>query len=129
MKFRNEGNSEDILVFNNSTKIVDKDSLKKVEQPVWVEHGIPNKTGNISHFTGTGDAGMPFVIWLYGANKLTNLQTLMNLAVNGTIIYLNADDFDSNLSGKYRLVAPVKRDDDVSIGLIKFTCNLKEYNN
>lgn len=128
MRFQNEAKTEDLIVFNNTTKIVDKDSLKKAEQPSWVEHEIPNKTGNISHFTGTGNAGMPFIVWLHGANKKTDFQTLRNLAINGTVIWLDADDFDSNLSGKY-YISYCKRDHDVGAGLFKCVLTLKEYNN
>lgn len=128
MKFQNETKTSDLMVFDNTDKIVDKESLKKDEQPVWVEHNIPNKTGNIVHFTGTGNAGMPFVIWFHGSSRKTNFQTIRSLAINGTIIWLDADDFDSNLSGKYYITS-CKRDHDVKAQLLKCALTLKEYNN
>jgi len=128
MRFRNEGNSEDLLVFNNTTKIVDRDSLKKALQPKWVEHSIPNKTGNIVHFTGTGNAGIPFIIWFKGDARNTDYKTVRDLATAGTIIWLDADDFDTNLNGKY-YIHSCKRDNMPGFGIVKGLLTLREYNN
>ncbi|RLE39479.1 hypothetical protein DRJ17_00835 [Candidatus Woesearchaeota archaeon] len=101
MKLMDENQTQDLFVFNNTDKAIT--SLETKDKIIWIEHEIPNRTGNIRHFMGTGDGDIVLTGKLLGTHqdKVNNKETLRNLALAGTILYLDSEGYADNLNGKY----------------------------
>jgi phage protein U len=101
MKLTDENQTQDLFQFNNTDKVVI--SLETKDKIIWIEHDIPNKTGNIRHFMGSGDGDIVLTGKLLGdhQNKVDNKATLRSLALAGTILYLDTEGYADGLNGKY----------------------------
>ncbi len=101
MKLTDENQTSDLFVFNDTNKAIT--TLETKDKIIWIEHDIPNKTGNIRHFMGTGDNDVVLTGRLFGdqSSKATNKGTLRSLALNGTILYLDTEGYEDDLNGKY----------------------------
>lgn len=101
MKLTDENQTSDLFTFDDSDKAVT--TLETKDKIIWIEHDIPNRTGNIRHFMGTGDNDVVLTGKLMGihSTKLTNKSTLRSLALNGTILYLDSEGYADDLNGKY----------------------------
>ena len=97
-----------------------------IKPPNWQTNEAPQREGDFKHYNGRSDGTLNVVVYLYGSNRNANLLSLQN--AQDSPIYLDADDVDSNVSGKYilRSVIPNKQE---KMKLITTNLFLEEYNN
>lgn len=101
MKLLDENQIQMLFEFNNADKVII--SFETKDKIIWVEHEIPNKTGNIRHFMGTGDGDISLNGKLLGDHqtKSDNKALLRSIAMNGKILYFDTEGYEDSLNGKY----------------------------
>lgn len=101
MKLQDQNIVETLFQFNEVDKAIIK--LETKTKVIWVEHEIPNKKGNIRHFLGSSDGDVVLSGKLLGnqSNKSSNKTVLRNLALKGTILYLDTEGYEDYLNGRY----------------------------
>lgn len=127
MKITNQDKSTDLFVFDNEEKAVI--TLETTDKIIWVTHEIPNRSGDIKHFMGTGDSDILLTGKLLGLQptKADNKTILRTLALAGTIIYFDTEGYEPSLDGHYVIT-------EISIPETggepwEFTLTLSQFNN
>ena len=80
----------------------------ELPNPRWVEHQVGGKSGGIVHFTGTDNSEFRMTALI---QSHADINTLTDESLSGTVRYLDASAYDSNISGKVYIVefTPDKR--------------------
>jgi len=104
-----------------------KGSFNKTTKPRWVTQQSNGREGDFKHYNGSGDSSMPVIFCLWGANRKTNLATLLGLG--NKILYLVDGDVDSNNNGTYVMVGNPQVSYDEEISKIEVRMNWEKYNN
>jgi len=96
--------------------------------PIWVENSRLNKEGSFTHYNGSNDSNMTVEIILSGSSMNANLAIIK--ATFDKVLYLDASDVDSNLTGTYTVNINPKITRNVR-GLKYITMRMiwKRYNN
>ena len=93
--------STSIIKLNNVAPEVffTKNSFTVDVYPRWSVNQAIEREGNFVHYSGSDDDKLNVELCLYGTNRFTNLATVK--AMKNKVLYLDATDKDSNLTGTY----------------------------
>jgi len=115
--YRNEGNTSTLFQFTGKTKVLARGSLSP-DFEIRVERNKRIGAKDILHKKGIRNRILNQTVYLSGANRFTDLATLVGLAEAETTIYLDTEEINDAYNGTYLFIGKVKTDINEKTGLI-----------
>ena len=122
VRLRNSANSSTLFQFEKPTKsLLNKSFFAKFK--VNIKRNPRRGAKDILHKIGISNRELPFTVVLSGASRDTNAQTIIDLAIAQTTIYLDTEGINDELNSKYDFIGDFKpeineKDKEV---ILKFT--------
>lgn len=104
-----------------------KGSFEEILRPQWSEIEALNQDTDFADYNGSRSTIITVVMNLYGSNRNTNLEIIRNF--KSKILYLDASEFDSNVSGTYVMHGQPQVIRDEKFQTIKIKMRWREYDN
>lgn len=105
--------------------VFDRKDWSFLTRPRWSQNKSVQREGNWRFYNGSDDKTGRVILYLTGATRYTNLETIQTLT---DPIYFDADDINSNDSGDYILfVESVERNEAAKLIIVRL--RLEAYNN